>query len=647
MASSDLAPGQPDDSELPVHPHTDLLRVSTAGSVDDGKSTLIGRLLYDTRSVFQDQWEQIEGATKRMGEDEVNLALLTDGLRAEREQKITIDVAYRYFATASRTFILADTPGHIQYTRNMVTGASTADLAIVLIDARKGVLTQSRRHAFIASLLGIPHMIVAVNKMDLVDWSEEVFEDIRESFMDFAAKTTIRDITFIPMSALQGDNVVFRSDRMPWYGGGSLLYHLESVNPGGRLNAIDFRFPVQTIIRPHQDFRGVAGTVASGRIATGDPVVILPSGESSSVQAIDTPDGPAETAGPGAAVILRLEHDVDVSRGDMIVRPRNLPTASKALEAYLCWMSAEPLRLHSRYLVRHTTRFVPAFVRALEYRIDVDTLHREQAETLELNEIGRVVIDTTETLFFDSYRVNAQTGAFILIDPDTNGTVAAGMVRSPETHVEETIGADALETEARTVSPNVTMPAPGVSRQEREARNAHPSGIIWLTGRPGAGKSTIARALEHSLFQRGWGTMLLDGDGLRHGLCGDLGFSAEDRRENIRRAGEVARLFADNGQLVIAAFVSPYAGDRRRIAGLVGEERFLEVEITAPESVLLERDPKGLYAAFAEGRITGLTGMDAPYESVPADALMIDTSHRTVDEAVAAILEAWDGRSTP
>lgn len=626
---------------------TDLLRVSTAGSVDDGKSTLIGRLLYDTRSVFQDQWEQIEGATKRMGEDEVNLALLTDGLRAEREQKITIDVAYRYFATASRTFILADTPGHIQYTRNMVTGASTADLAIVLIDARKGVLTQSRRHAFIASLLGIPHMIVAVNKMDLVDWSEQVFDDIRESFMEFAAKTTIPDITFIPMSALRGDNVVHRSEHMPWYGGGSLLYHLETVNPGGRLNAIDFRFPVQTIVRPHQDFRGAAGTVASGRITKGDPVVILPSGESSSIESIETPDGPTNKAGPGDAVILRLEDEVDVSRGDMIVRPRNLPTASKAVEAYLCWMSAEPLRLHARYLVRHTTRFVPAFVRALEYRIDVDTLHRDSAETLQLNEIGRVVIDTTETLFFDSYRVNASTGAFILIDPDTNGTVAAGMLRTLETHVEETIGADVAETETRTVSPNVTMPAPGVSLQLREARNAHRSGIVWLTGRPGAGKSTIARALERVLFERGWMTMLLDGDGLRHGLCGDLGFSAEDRRENIRRAGEVAKLFADNGQLVIAAFVSPYAADRKKIADLVGEERFLEVEISAPEEVLLERDPKGLYAAFAEGRISGLTGMDAPYEPPPPDALKIDTSIQTVDEAVSAILASWEGRATP
>lgn len=623
----------------------DLLRVSTAGSVDDGKSTLIGRLLYDTRSIFQDQLEQIEGASRRLGEEEVNLALLTDGLRAEREQKITIDVAYRYFATPRRTFILADTPGHVQYTRNMVTGASTADLAVVLIDATKGVLTQSRRHAFIASLLGIPHMIVAVNKMDLVDWSEEVFDEIRRDFSGFASRLTVRDVIFVPLSALKGDNVVHRSERMPWYGGGSLLHHLESVGVGGRLNTIDFRFPVQTVIRPNAEFRGLAGTVASGRVTAGDPVVVLPSGIETTVAGIRTADGPRPHAEAGEAVVVTVSDDVDIARGDMLVRPRNLPQVADTLEAYLCWMHAEPLRLHHRYLLQHTTRRTPAFVRALDYRFDIDTLHRQDAESLGLNEIGRVVVDTTQPLFFDSYRMNIQTGSFVLIDPHTNATVAAGMIRSGETRLDDA----APRTEGgapddRPVSPNVTLPDPGVSRREREARNGHGSGVIWLTGRPGAGKSTVARALERQLFDDGVDTVLLDGDAVRHGLCGDLGFSADDRAENIRRVGEVAGLFAENGQVVIAAFVSPYRRDRDRVRDLVGPERFVEVEITAPESVLVERDPKGLYAAFAEGRITGLTGMDAPYEAPDDPALVVDTSRTSVSEAVKALRAEVESR---
>ncbi|MEK9502949.1 adenylyl-sulfate kinase [Gaopeijia maritima] len=613
---------------------SDLLRVSTAGSVDDGKSTLIGRLLYDTRSIFQDQLEQIEGASRRLGEEEVNLALLTDGLRAEREQKITIDVAYRYFATPRRTFILADTPGHEQYTRNMVTGASTADLAIVLIDATKGVLTQSRRHAFIASLLGIPHMVVAVNKMDLVDWSAEVFERIRDDFTDFAARLTVPDVTFVPMSALRGDNVVHRSERMPWYEGGSLLHRMETVAAGTRHNTIDFRFPVQTVIRPHQDFRGLAGTVASGGVAAGDAVVVLPGGQRTTVTEVRTADGPLERAGAGDAVVVTVADDLDIARGDMLVRPRNLPEVSNTLEANLCWMHAEPLQLHHRYLLQHTTVRTPVFVRGLEYRFDVDTLHREPADTLELNEIGRVVLDATRPIFFDSYRVNIETGSFILIDPHTNATLAAGMIRGGETRLE----ADTP------VSPNVTMPDEGVTRAEREARSGHGSAVIWFTGRPGAGKSTVARAVERALFDEGVDTMLLDGDAVRHGLCGDLGFSPGDRRENIRRVGEVARLFADNGRVVIAAFVSPYAVDRDRVRDRVGAERFVEVEITAPETVLIERDPKGLYAAFAQGSLTGLTGMDAPYERPADPALVIDTDRTTVEEAAARVIAAWRAR---
>lgn len=618
----------------------DLLRVSTAGSVDDGKSTLIGRLLHDTRSIFEDQLEQIEGASRRLGEEGVNLALLTDGLRAEREQKITIDVAYRYFATPRRTFILADTPGHEQYTRNMVTGASTADLAIVLIDATKGVLTQSRRHAFIASLLGIPHMVVAVNKMDLVDWSEEVFDRVRHDFTDFAARLTIPDITFVPMSALQGDNVVHRSERMPWYAGGPLLHRMEAVGSGGRRNTIDFRFPVQTVIRPHQGFRGLAGTVASGSVSSGDALVVLPGGQRTTVAEVRTADGEQERAEAGDAVVLTVAHDLDIARGDMLVRPRNLPEVSDTLEANLCWMHDQPMRLHHRYLLQHTTVRTPVFVRDLDYRFDVDTLHRESAETLELNEIGRVVLDTTRPLFFDSYRVNIETGSFILIDPHSNATVAAGMIRGGETRLAEAGSGDS-EAEAAPVSPNVTMPDEGVTRAEREARSGHRSAVIWFTGRPGAGKSTVARAVERLLFDQGVDTMLLDGDAVRHGLCGDLGFSPADRRENIRRVGEVARLFADNGRVVIAAFVSPYADDRDRVRDRVGADRFVEIEVTAPESVLIERDPKGLYAAFAEGTLTGLTGMDAPYESPADPALVIDTAQTSAEEAAARVIAIW------
>ncbi len=613
----------------------DLLRFTTAGSVDDGKSTLIGRLLYDTKSIFEDQLEAVERASRTHGEEAVNLALLLDGLRAEREQKITIDVAYRYFATPKRKFIIADTPGHVQYTRNMVTGASTAELAVVLIDARKGVLTQSRRHGFIASLLGIPHLVVAVNKMDLVDWREDVFEEIVGSYREFCEKLDVTDITFIPLSALEGDNVVEPSERMPWYQGSTLLHHLENVSIGAGRNLLDFRFPVQCVIRPNQDFRGFAGRVASGTLQPGEDVVVLPSGRATRIRTIETSDGPVQEAVAGDSVVLTTEDEVDISRGDMVVRTMNLPRVGTRFEAIVCWMNEEPLQPRREYVLMHTTRQVSARVDRLVYRINVDTLHREEAEQLGLNDIGRVQIETAKPVFFDPYRNNRQTGGFILVDRHTNVTVGAGMIRGEVRTPPRTPG-------ERPSSPDVVWEGWNVPRSEREARNRHRPAVVWFTGLSGAGKSTVARAVERRLFDRGLHTMYLDGDQVRHGLCGDLGFSAEDRTENIRRVGEVARLFYEHGNVVLCAFVSPYEADRRRVRELFPEGAFFEVHVHVGLDEARRRDPKGLYARAEAGELQGLTGVDAPYEAPERPALVLDSERLQPGEAAERVLELLD-----
>jgi bifunctional enzyme CysN/CysC len=615
----------------------DLLRFTTAGSVDDGKSTLIGRLLYDTKSIFEDQLEAVERASRAGGEEEVNLALLTDGLRAEREQKITIDVAYRYFATPKRKFIIADTPGHIQYTRNMVTGASTAELAIVLIDARKGVLTQSKRHGFIASLLGIPHVLVAVNKMDLVGWSEATFDAIVDEYREFCEKLDIGDLSFIPLSALEGDNVVEPSSRMDWYQGPTLLHHLENVSIGAGRNLLDFRFPVQYVVRPHQDFRGFAGRVASGTLQPGEDVVVLPSGRRTRIRTIETADGPVAEAVSGDSVVLTTEDEVDISRGDMIVRAMNIPESATRFEAIMCWMSDEPLRPGREYQLLHTTRQVKARVPRLAYRINVDTLHRENAEQLGLNDIGRVRIETAQPIVFDPYRVNRQTGGFILVDPHTNATVGAGMIRGG-------VRSPPAEPGSRPRSPDVVWEAWNIPRPEREARNRHAPAVLWFTGLSGAGKSTVARAVERRLFDRGLRTMYLDGDQVRHGLCGDLGFSAEDRSENIRRVGEVARLFYEHGEIVLCAFVSPYREDRERVRALFPEGAFLEIHVEVGLEEARRRDPKGLYARADAGEIRGLTGVDAPYEAPSSPALTLDTETLDPDDAAERVLALLDER---
>jgi bifunctional enzyme CysN/CysC len=586
---------------------SELLRLATAGSVDDGKSTLIGRLLFDSKAIFADQLAAVERTSRERGDGYTNLALLTDGLRAEREQGITIDVAYRYFATPRRKFIIADTPGHVQYTRNMVTGASTADLALILVDARQGVLEQSRRHSFIASLLGIPHLVVCVNKMDLVDFSESRFEEIREDFRSFAMKLDVHDLSFIPMSALHGDNVVQRSHSTPWYDGTPLLHYLENVHIASDRNLIDARFPVQYVIRPQRgtdhefhDYRGYAGTVAGGVFKPGDEVVVLPSGFTTRVAGIRLAGGQVvDEAFPPQAVTLTLADDVDVSRGDLICRPHNRPFVSPDVDAMVCWFSERSsLSAGARYRVQHTTRSATARVELLDYRLDINTLHRdESANSLALNEIGRIKLRAQSPLMFDPYRRNRATGSFILIDPGTNDTVAAGMI----------LGAD-----QGNVTDQVVWHPNAVERSQRPSRGL----TVWFTGLSGSGKSTVAAELERRLVSAGRPAYLLDGDNLRHGLNADLGFSAADRAENVRRVGEVAQLFADAGLVSVVSLVSPYRADRDRVRaaherlGL----RFIEVFMDTPLDVCEARDPKGMYARARAGEIRGFTGVDDPYE---------------------------------
>ena len=614
------------------------MRFATAGSVDDGKSTLIGRLLHDTKAIFEDQLEAIERTSEKRGDEQTDLALLTDGLRAEREQGITIDVAYRYFATPKRKFVIADTPGHIQYTRNMVTGASTANLALLLIDARKGVLEQTRRHALLSSLLGVPHLVLCVNKMDLVDYDQRIYDEIRDEFSQFAAKLDITDLGFVPISALRGDNVVERSTEMPWFDGQPLLGHLEDVHIASDRNLVDNRFPVQYVIRPqsseNRDYRGFAGSVVGGIFKQGDEVMVMPSRKISKVAAIDTPDGEVPQAFPPMAVTLRLEDDVDVSRGDMICRPTNQPTASRRVEATVCWFDeTSSLRTGIPYQLKHTTRWVAAEIEELRYRLNVDTLHRDlDAETLEVNDIGRVAIHTTSPLFFDEYRLNRTTGSFILVDPATDLTVAAGMIKRPG----DEVGVGVTDS-ASIVAENITFHPSKLSREERWGSLETKGATIWMTGLSGSGKSTIATAIEHTLVSSGQSAFMLDGDNLRHGLNADLGFSAEDRNENVRRVGEVAKILAEAGNVAIASLVSPYRAERDRVrtiheeAGIPFYEVFVDTSLEECE----RRDPKGLYAKARAGEIKDLTGVGSPYEAPEKPELRTAAD---LEEAVRQVL---------
>ncbi|OBH01229.1 adenylyl-sulfate kinase [Mycobacterium sp. E2699] len=609
-----------------------LLRLATAGSVDDGKSTLIGRLLYDSKAVMEDQWASVERTSKERGHDYTDLALVTDGLRAEREQGITIDVAYRYFATPKRKFIIADTPGHIQYTRNMVTGASTAQLVIVLVDARHGLLEQSRRHAFLASLLGIQHIVLAVNKMDLIDWDKERFDWIRDEFHAFAARLDVQDVATIPISALNGDNVVTKSDNAPWYEGPALLSHLEEVYIAGDRNLVDVRFPVQYVIRPHthehQDHRSYAGTVASGVMRPGDEVVVLPIGKTTRVTAIEGPNGPVEEAFPPMAVSVSLADDIDISRGDMIARTHNQPRVAQDFDATVCWMADNSALEPGRdYLIKHTTRTTRARVTALDYRLDVNTLHRDKAaEALQLNELGRISLRTQVPLLLDEYTRNSSTGSFILIDTNTNGTVAAGMVLRD------------VSTQAS--SPNT------VRHKSLVGAGSRPRGrTIWFTGLSGSGKSSVAMEVERKLLESGFPAYVLDGDNLRHGLNADLGFSMADRAENLRRLAHVAALLADSGQTVLVPAISPLAEHRelaRKVHGEAGLD-FFEVFCDTPLDDCEKRDPKGLYAKARAGEIANFTGIDSPYQQPEHPDLRL-TPDRDVDEQAQLVVDLLELR---
>jgi bifunctional enzyme CysN/CysC len=627
------------DRFLSQNVDAELLRFTTAGSVDDGKSTLIGRLLYDSKSIFEDHLESVESASRRLNREEVDLALLMDGLRSEREQGITIDVAYRYFSTPRRRFIIADTPGHVQYTRNMVTGASTANLAVVLIDARQGVLTQSKRHGFIASLLGIPHVAVCVNKMDLVDFSQEVFEQIREDYQQFASRLEVPDIQFFPISALKGDNVVNRSERTPWYEGPPLLAHLETVYIGGDRNLVDFRFPVQYVSRPNLDFRGYAGTVCSGVVRVGDEVRVLPSGKRSRVKSIVTYDGEIDYAFPPLSVTICLEDEIDISRGDMLVHPGNLPDVEQEVEAMVVWMADAPFRLGAPYVIKHTTRTVRGEFTDLPYRINMDTLHREETETLELNDIGRTVLRLYRPILSDEYARNRATGAFIVIDPMTNATVGAGMIIQRSRHSRGIHPSLRQREPEAPVSRNITHQRGAVSLEQRARMLGQKPALLWLTGLSGSGKSTIGFALEKRLADMGKSVYVLDGDNVRHGLNSDLGFSPEDRAENIRRVAEVGQLFNDAGLIAITSFISPYRSDRSRAREIVGEGRFVEIFVDTPLEVCEERDPRGLYQKARAGEITEFTGVSAPYEAPADPEIHLTTTDRDVDACVDVIVD--------
>jgi bifunctional enzyme CysN/CysC len=609
---------------LTAQENKSFLRFITCGSVDDGKSTLIGRLLYDSKLIYEDQLASIEKDSKKSGTQDggMDLALLVDGLAAEREQGITIDVAYRFFSTDKRKFIVADTPGHEQYTRNMATGASTADVAILLIDSRYGVQVQTRRHAFIASLLGIKHVVVAVNKMDLNDFSQEVFNNIEVDFRDFAKDLNFKEIMCIPMSALDGDNVTTKSDRSSWYKGPSLLQYLEEVDVDNHTLESPFRLPVQWVNRPNLDFRGFSGTIAAGVVKVGDPVTVIPSGKSSKVKSIVTYSGELDAAREDMAITLTLEDEIDISRGDVICHSGQESEHADQLQAHILWMSEKELYPGRQYILKTGNKSVPASITALKHQIDVNDLSQSSAKTLELNEIGVCNLSLGAPVAFDSYNDNRNTGNFILIDRQTNATVGLGMVDF-----------------ALRRSGNVTWQNMTVDREARaEIKNQKPV-LLWFTGLSGSGKSTISSLVEKRLLDLGRHTYVLDGDNMRHGLNRDLGFTKADRIENMRRIGDVSSLMVDAGLITLAAFISPYRQERQAIRDLVGEGNFVEIFVNTPLEVCEDRDVKGLYAKARRGELKNFTGIDSEYQDPETPDIDLKTTEITAEQAAERVVQ--------
>lgn len=609
---------------LDAQENKSFLRFITCGSVDDGKSTLIGRLLYDSKLIYEDQLASIEKDSKKSGTqgDKMDLALLVDGLAAEREQGITIDVAYRFFSTDKRKFIVADTPGHEQYTRNMATGASTANVAILLIDSRHGVQVQTRRHAYIASLLGIRHVVVAVNKMDLMDFSQKTFNAIEETFRSFASELGFTSITCIPMSALDGDNVILRSDRSPWYKGETLLEYLENIDVSSDGEDSPFRLPVQWVNRPNLDFRGFSGTIASGRVSVGDDIIVIPSGKRSSVKEIVTYNAKLPSAVKDQAVTLTLNDEIDISRGDIICLKDNPCEQADQFGAHILWMAEKELYPGRQYLLKTGNKTVPASVTNLKHKINVNDLSEEAGKTLELNEVGVVTLSLGAPIAFDPYRDNRKTGSFILIDRQTNRTVGVGM----------------LDFALRRAS-NVVWQDMDVNKASRANLKTQKPAVLWFTGLSGSGKSTIANLVEKRLLDLGRHTYMLDGDNVRHGLNRDLGFTKADRIENIRRIGETARLMVDAGLITLTAFISPYRNERQMARDLVEEDEFIEIFVNTPLEVCEKRDVKGLYAKARKGEIENFTGISSEYQEPEKADLVLDTVDMSAEAAAEKVVE--------
>jgi bifunctional enzyme CysN/CysC len=617
------------DAYLDQHQHKTMLRFITCGSVDDGKSTLIGRLLYDSKMIFEDQLASLEADSKKVGTQgqEIDFALLVDGLAAEREQGITIDVAYRFFNTEKRKFIVADTPGHEQYTRNMVTGASTADLAVILIDARKGVLTQTRRHSYLAHLIGIRNLVLAVNKMDLVDYSQDVFDKIVADYAEFAKSIGIEHFVPMPISGFKGDNIIGPSPNTPWYTGPNLIEHLETVEVNSAVDAgKPFRMPVQWVNRPNLDFRGFSGLIATGSVKVGDPIRVLPSGKTSTISRIVTLDGDVEEGVAGQSLTLCFSDEIDCSRGDVIAAADNPPQAADQFEATIVWMNDAPLHVGRAYWLKLGAQTVSATVQAPKYTVNVNTMEHCAVKTLELNAIGVAEVITDKQIVFEAYADNRSLGGFILIDKITNATVGAGMLHFSLRRAQ-----------------NVHWQAIDVGRDQHAALKNQKPAVLWFTGLSGSGKSTIANLVEKKLHRMNRHTFLLDGDNVRHGLNKDLGFTEADRIENIRRVGEVAKLMADAGLIVITAFISPFKAEREMVRTMLPEGEFIEVFIDTPLSVAEERDVKGLYKKARAGDLKNFTGIDSPYEAPAKPEIRIDTTQVTPDEAAALIVDTLLG----